>query len=222
MSRPQHATLGRDELCTLRRAAAMAHTVGAISLRLSAGGTTIVDVVPAANSAPLDRWRAARTPGARIDPCGFRTAVGRAWEDHRAGRHVGLVGLSDAAAEPLTVTWTVGAPGKLIGFGAVRAMCATRMIWAFASVLAPEALAELLAGFAADGVPQPAMGDDLAAKLIHDDVLEATVVHVEASCLGPRDPPTSSTVRVLDEVLRRMLAAVGAAEVIDELNCRQL
>jgi hypothetical protein len=53
-------------------------------------------------------------------------------------------------------------------------------------------------------------------------VLEATVVHVEASCLGPRDPPTSSTVRLLDEVLRRMLAAVGAAEVVDELNCRQL
>jgi hypothetical protein len=201
----------------------MAHTVGAISLRLSAGGTTIVDVVPAVNSAPLDRWRAERTPGARIDPCGFRTAVGRAWEDHRAGRQVGLVGLRDDEAEPpLTVTWTVGPPGKLIGFGGVRAMCATRMVWAFASVLAPDALAELLAGVAAEGVPEPALGDELGAKLIHDDVLEATVVHVEASWLGPRDPPTSSTVRVLDEVLRRMLAAVGAAEVVAELNCRQL
>jgi hypothetical protein len=221
MGRPHHATLGRDELRTLRRAAAMAHTIGAISLRLSAGGTTIVDVVPP--DAPIDRWRAEPAPGARIDPCGFRIAVGRAWEDHCAGRHVGLVGLRDDAAEPpLTVTWTVGSPGTLIGFGGVRAMCATRMVWAFASVLRPETLAELLTGFAANGGPDPALGDDLAAKLIHDDVLAATVVHVEASCLGQRDPPTSSTVRLLDEVLRRMLAAVGAAEVVDELNCRQL
>jgi hypothetical protein len=221
MSRPHHATLGRDELRTLRRAAAMAHTLGAISLRLSAGGTTMVDVVPA--EAPIDRWRAERAPGTRIDPCGFRMAVGRAWEDHCAGRQVGLVGLSDDEAEPpLTVTWKVGPPGKLIGFGGVRAMCATQMVWAFASVLAPDALSELLAGVAAEGVPEPALGDELAAKLIHDDVLEATVVHVEASCLGPRDPPTSSTVRVLDEVLRRMLAAVGAAEVVAELDCRQL
>jgi hypothetical protein len=201
----------------------MAHTIGAISLRLSAGGTTIVDVVPSAGGAPVDVWRAERAPGARIDPCGFRVAVGRAWEDHRAGRQVGLVGVSDDGSEPpLTVSWTVGPPGKLIGFGGVRALCATRMVWAFASVLPPGVLSALLAGIADDGVAAPAMGDELTAKLIHDDVLEATVVHVEASCGGPHDPPAAATVRVLDEVLRRMLAAVGAAEVVEELSAPQL
>jgi hypothetical protein len=218
MSRPHRTTLGRDELRTLRRAAAMAHTLGAISLRLSAGGSTIVDVVPNDGSVPVDPWRAERTSRPQMDPCGFRMAVARAWEDHCAGRVVGLAGRRDDETEPpLTVTWTVGGPGKLIGLGAVRAVCAARMVWAFASVLAPPALSNLLAGVAADGAIGPPLGDDLAAKLIHDDLLETTVVHVE---VGP--PPTSSTVRMLDEVLRRMLAAVGAAEVVEALSADQL
>ncbi len=47
--------------------------------------------------------------------------------------------------------------------------------------------------------------DGIAARLVHDELLGATVVHVEA------DPPVST--RVLDEVLRRMVAVVGAAEL---------
>jgi len=220
MSRPHRTTLSREELRTLRRAAAMAHTLGAISLRLTAGGSTIVDVVPTDSSIPIDRWRAERTAVALMDPCGFRMAVARAWEDHCAGREVGLVGLSDDETErPLSVTWTVGPPGKLIGLGAVRAVCAARMVWAFASVLAPPTLSTLLAGVATDGGTVPPLGDELAAKLIHDELLETTVVHVE---VGPPEPPTSSTVRMLDEVLRRMLAAVGAAEVVDALSADQL
>jgi hypothetical protein len=64
----------------------------------------------------------------------------------------------------LTVTWTVGPPGTLLGLGAVWALGATQ------------------------------------------------AVHIEAD---PAVPLTRSTVRTLDEVLRRILAAVGAAEVVD-------
>jgi hypothetical protein len=209
MNRHDPTTLGHDELATLRRAAAMAHTVGGIGLRLSAGGITIADVVPPAG-APLDRWLA---PGPRVDPCGFRIAVANAWEDHRAGRRVGLVGLDgNEQGGPLTVTWTVGAPGKLLGLGAVRALCATRAVWAFASVLPPDRLATVVVDVSTGEAPSPPLGDELAAKLICDDLLDVTVVHIEAD---PPVPPTRSIVPTLDEVLRRMLAAVGAAEVVD-------
>ena len=86
------------------------------------------------------------------------------------------------------------------------------MVWAFASVLAPDELSAVMS--ALDGQPDGVARlttDGLAARLVHDDLLDATVVHVEA------DPPGSSTTRVLDEVLRRMVAAVAATEVVDAL-----
>lgn len=129
MNRHDPTVLDHDELATLRRAAAMAHAVGTIGLRLRAGGTTIADVVPP-SGAPVDEWLA---PGPRIDPCG-------------------------------------------------------------------------------DGAPSVPFGDELEAMLICDDLLDVTVVHIEAD---PTVQPTRSIVRSLDEVLRRMLAAVGAAEVVD-------
>jgi hypothetical protein len=215
MFHPHATVLDDHQLATLRRAAAMAHTTGAIGLRLSAAGVTIADVVPhpTEHDVPLDRWRAERAPGPRIDPCAFRLAVARAWEDHGDGRRVGLIGLDDHAA--LTVTWTVGPPGKLLGFGAVRTRCASRMVWAFASLLAPAALSAVLTEVAASAAAPPdTIGDALAAQLIHDELLDATVVHVE---LDPAGPPASSCTRILDEVLRRMVAAVGA-EVIDAFS----
>ena len=100
------------------------------------------------HAVPVDPWRAETTPGLRIDPCGFRLAVAKAWADHTAGRQVGLAGMDDG--EALEVTWTVGPPGRLLGFGAVRTLCATRMVWAFASLLAPSALSAVLTDVAAD------------------------------------------------------------------------
>jgi hypothetical protein len=208
---PHPTVLGDDQLCTLRRAAAMAHTTGAIGLRLSSGGTTIADVIPFHDGVPVDPWRAERAPGLRIDPCGFRLAVAKAWADHTGGCGVGLVGLH--SGEALDVTWTVGPPGKLLGFGAVRTLCASRMVWAFASLLAPTTLSTVLAEVAAaSDAPSSVIGDGLAAQLIHDDQLEATVVHIDVDPTvdSPALPP-----RLLDEVLRRMVAAVGAAEVVE-------
>ena len=124
MFQPHTTVLDDDQLCGLRRAAAMAHTTGAVGLRLSSGGVTIADVVPLDNDPGIhiDRWRAETTTSLRIDPCGFRLAVAKAWADHSAGCRVRLVGLE--AGEPLEVTWTVGPPGRLLGFGAVRTLCA--------------------------------------------------------------------------------------------------
>jgi hypothetical protein len=210
-----HTALGDDELSTLRRAAAMAHTTGAVGLRLCAGDVAIADVIPHDGAGPHERARVEPGPCLCVDPCEFRLAVARAWHDHTAGRRVGLVGLDRGDA--LKVTWTVGPPGRLIGLGAVRARCANRSVWAFASLLAPSALAGVLTEVAAACAGPPAALDDgLAAQLIHDELLDATVVHIE---VDPVDAPAAPP-RVLDEVLRRMVAAAGAAEVVETLAGR--
>jgi hypothetical protein len=187
-------------LAALRRAAVMAHTVGTISLRLTAGDEQIVDVRPAPSGGSGD--------GRTIDPCGFRMAVARAWADHEMGREIGLIGLGPTDA--LDIEWSVAAPGRDLGFGAVRAVCAGRVVWAFASVLDPAELSAVMAELDSDRDDIVAgASDGIAARLVHDELLGATVVHVEA------DPPVST--RVLDEVLRRMVAVVAAAELTVEL-----
>lgn len=190
-------------LVALRRAAVMAHTVGTISLRLTASGEHIVDV---RSDHPTVGGRGC--PGRIVDPCGFRMAVARAWADHEAGREIGLIGLGPS--DDLDIAWSVAAPGADLGFGGVRTSCGGRMVWAFASVLPTDELSNVLSTL--DGDRDDIVGrstDGLAARLVHDDLLGATVIHVEA------DPPGSSTTRVLDEVLRRMVATVGAAELVE-------
>ena len=134
-------------------------------------------------------------------------AVARAWADHEMGREIGLVGLGPT--DELDIAWSVAAPGQDLGFGAVRAVCGGRVVWAFASILDPEELSAVMAELDSDGDVVGQVGDGIAARLVHDSLLGATVVHVEA------DPPVST--RLLDEVLRRMIAVVGAAELTREL-----
>lgn len=188
----------------------MAHTVGAIGLQLTAGGRTIVTVEPGPVSGPHRSSHPSRPT--TVDPCGFRIAVARAWNDHLGGQEVGVVGLDDCS--DLAIGWRVSSPGALLGFGAVRAPCADRMVWAFASLLSPDELGGVVRGLHAatsrDG-GEPAAPDGLAARLVRDDLLDATVVHVEA------DRPGTATTRMLDEVVRRMLAAVAAAELVNDL-----
>jgi hypothetical protein len=184
----------------------MAHAVGTISLHLGAGGERIVDVRPDAARGRLSTVRL-------VDPCGFRMAVARAWADHEQGREIGLIGLGPS--DELQIDWSVAAPGANLGFGAVRAVCAGRVVWAFASVLDPAELSAVLAGMSGehDDVAEH-VADDIVARLVHDELLGATVVHVEADQLTSFTSaahPSVST-RVLDEVLRRMVAVVGAAE----------
>ena len=177
----------------------MAHTVGAISLRLTGGGEHIVDVGPDVDP-PVDRRR-------RIDPCGFRIAVARACGDQATDREIALIGL--AWRTDLDIAWTVTPPGAHLGLGAVRAPCAGRMVWAFASILTPDDLAPVLRDLDGEaGGTARLTTAGLAAHLVHDELLRVTVVHVEA------DPPGTSTMRVLDEVLRRIVAAVATTEIV--------
>jgi hypothetical protein len=186
-------------MAALRRAAVMAHTVGGITLRLSAGGTHLVEVRPDPGVGPPSPHRV-------TDPCGFRMAVARAWADFELGREIGLIGVGPA--DELDIDWSVAPPGRPLGFGAVRACCADRTVWAFASVLDTPTLSSVM-GTLEDG-PDDVVArvvDGLAARLVRDDVLGATVVHVES--------PAGSPTRVLDEVLRRMVAVVGTAELLE-------
>lgn len=178
-------------LAALRRAAVMAHTVGGISVRLSSGGTAIVEVAPGSCARHL------------MDPCRFRSAVAKAWADHRSGHEIGLIGLEPS--EQLTIDWSVAAPGRDLGLGAVRAACGGRLVWAFASVLPTDELLCVLGALDDDHDVVGGPADGLVARLVHDELLDATVIHVQV------DPPVST--RILDEVLRRMMAVVGAAEV---------
>jgi hypothetical protein len=85
------------------------------------------------------------------------------------------------------------------------------MVWAFASILDQSALTDVIGALDTGGdavVGRAAEG--LTARLVRDDQLAATVVHVESAVTAPT--------RVLDEVLRRMVAVVGAAELIDALR----
>jgi hypothetical protein len=185
-------------MAALRRAAVMAHTVGTITLRLSAGGEHLVEVRPDPAARPCPPHRVA-------DPCGFRMAVARAWADFEAGREIGLIGLGPH--DELDIDWAVAPPGQDLGFGAVRAGCGDRVVWAFASVLDTAALTDVVGGLG-DGLDDLVTRtvDGLSARLVRDDLLGATVVHVES---GPAAPT-----RVLDEVLRRMVAVVGTAELL--------
>jgi hypothetical protein len=136
-------------------------------------------------------------------------AIAQAWADFEAGREIGLVGL--APGDELDIDWAVAAPGQDLGFGAVRAPCGDRMVWAFASILEPPALTAVMGDL--DAGPDDAVGrvvEGLAARLVLDELLGATVVHVEAAVVAPT--------RVLDEVLRRMVAVVGAAELLAALG----
>ena len=111
-------------------------------------------------------------------------------------------------------------------------------MWAFASVLDPAELSAVMAELDGDDDIVAGACDGIAARLVHDDLLDATVVHVEVdptssfvpagngrSPLAPslarsgtREARTAASTRVLDEVLRRMVAVVGAAELTRELT----
>ncbi len=120
MDRAGSTALTDGGLAALRRAAVMAHTVGAITLRLTAAGERIVDVVPHAENGPCrpPNHMPSAIPARVVDPCGFRMAVARAWADHLAGREIGLVGLEHT--EDLGIGWAVDAPGRHLGFGSVQ------------------------------------------------------------------------------------------------------
>ncbi len=197
------------ELAALRRAAALARLVSHVELDVVDGGTPTVRVEahPCRHGAEPGRLR-------RIHPCGFHDAVARAWDDHRDGRRVGLIG----GRGPLELVWRVPAPGADLGFGTLRTTCAGRFVWAFASLLSVDDLVDVLADVGSPPLGGAERGDDaLSARLAPDARLGATVVHVDAdvhaASLG-RAVDTVALVRAIDDVMVTLLAAVTAAELL--------
>ena len=140
-------------------------------------------------------------------------AVARAWADHEMGREIGLVGLGPT--DELDIEWSVAAPGQDLGFGAVRAVCAGRVVWAFASVLDPAELSDVMAELDGDPTtssPAPPTASPPASSTTTCSTPPSSTSRRIRVVVRPRRATAVST-RVLDEVLRRMVAVVGAAEL---------
>lgn len=198
----RRGVLDEHELVAVRRAAAIVHAVGGLSLTLRSGVSVLARVNPWVHPSRDDRWR-------QLSAGAFRNAVAKAWTDHRAGEQVSVDGLT---GDGLEVDWDVRPPGASLGFGAVRAWCGGRMVWVLASVLEPERLGSVLDG--ADGatdITPPAIAG-LEANMIHDERLAISVVHIES------DPLDLASTAILDEVLLRLVAATTTAELLASLS----
>ena len=190
-------------LAALRRAAVMAHTVGTISLRLTAGDERDRRRPP--------RSAAARSCGGRVDrpvrlPHGRRPGLGRPRDGPRDRPR-------SASARPTSSTSSgrVAAPGHDLGFGAVRAVCGGRMVWAFASILDPPSCPT---SWPAGRRPRRHRRRAQRRHRRPPRPRRAARRHRRPR----RGRPARSSTRVLDEVLRRMVAVVGAAELTMELG----
>lgn len=205
-----------DDLTRLRRAAAMAHTVGGLMLRVRAGGPSgrlAATVLPTVRS----HAELLHPAGVVVDPCAFRMAVAKAWDDHRAGRTVALASAGwsrdgECDAPGIDVEWALASPGRLLGFGGVRTTCADRLVWALPSLLTPAELVDTLQTVDDAVDPTASLLHAVEARLIRDELLDVTVVYVEVE-------PTASTplTPLLDEVIRRLVAASTASELVASL-----
>lgn len=211
---PGDARLDDDDIAGLRRAAAMAHALGGLTIRLRSHGRVLATVAP--GDGPPHRHHPAAGPV--LDACGFRRAVARAWADHRAGQRVAV---ADQHVGSLDIEWEVTPPGRLLGFGGVRRQCGGRMVWALPSLLAPGDLTRVLDDVddaAADGgILAPSLLESVEARLVRDDLLGVSVVHVEADRSSPPLPtgPASRLVGLLDEAVARLVAASAVAELLE-------
>jgi len=197
--------LHAHEIAALRRAAAMAHTVAGVALTLRSGGRPLASVMP--GTEPTGVHPARSTP--ILSPCGFRNAVAKAWTDHERGQRVALIGQDRCG---LDVEWSLRQPGAMLGFGGVRTQWAGRVIWAMASLLPPETLAVALDDARDEPSGSLLVADGLEARMVRDELLEVSIVHVEAEYVSP------ALVAAVDEVIRHFVAATAAAELIGSLS----
>lgn len=188
----------------------MAHTVGGITIRLQSAGRVLATVLPAGAHDGTTLHPAA---GPVLDSCGFRIAVAKAWNDHQSGQRVALIGqhVSD-----LEIDWTIARPGRLLGFGGVRTQCAGRMVWAMPSLLSPADLGTVLEEVdtcheaIAGDAPQSLL-DSMEGRLVRDELLGVSVVHVEV------DRAPAQLMVLLDEVICRLVAASAVAELLESV-----
>lgn len=227
----------------------MAHTVGGITIRLQSAGRVLATVLPAGSDDPSAHRATGPTAhrasgptthrasgptthpavGPVLDSCGFRIAVAKAWNDHQSGQRVALIGqhVSD-----LEIDWTIARPGRLLGFGGVRTQCAGRMVWAMPSLLSSADLGTVLEEVdscheAVAGDAPQSFFDSVEARLVRDDLLGISVVHIEVDPAAahphhpaatlPHHPAPAQLMVLLDEVICRLVAASAVAELLESV-----
>jgi hypothetical protein len=157
-------------------------------------------------------------PAPVLDSCGFRMSVARAWCDHQEGQRVALAG---QVVDDLSVEWTIAPPGQMLGFGGMRTQCGGHLVWALPSLLTPDALTEVLEQvddpdeLTAAGAA-PSVLAAVEARLVRDDLLGVSVVHIEVRPDQLTGAPPR-LVPMLDEVTRRLVAASAAAELMQSV-----
>jgi hypothetical protein len=197
--------LHAHEIAALRRAAAMAHTVAGIALTLRSRGKPLASVMPGAEPSAIHPTR----PIPVLSPCGFRSAVAKARDDHERGQRIALIG-QDCCG--LDVEWSLRQPGALLGFGGVRMQWAGRVVWAMASLLPPDTLAAALDDKGDVPATSFFVADGLEARMVRDELLDVSIVHVESERVS------AQLVAAVDEVIRRFIATTAAAELIESLS----
>jgi hypothetical protein len=153
-----------DGLASLRMAATLALTLPTVRVRISSPTRVLAEV----------GWHL-DGEGARLRPCAFRMAVGRAWCQRRQGVEVDFCGLGDS---PPLITVDVG-PGERILPGDVYQVRAEAGGWhhVLPTLLPPEGCHAVLG---LDGPPLQ----------FHDDpVTGVTLVHAETEDPDPDRPP---------------------------------
>ena len=197
--------LHAHEIAALRRAAAMAHTVAGIALTLRSRGKPLASVMPGAEPSATHMKR----PIPVLSPCGFRSAVAKARDDHERGQRIALIG-QDCCG--LDVEWSLRQPGALLGFGGVRMQWAGRVVWAMASLLPRDTLAAALDDTGDVPATSFFVADGLEARMVRDELLDVSIVHVESERVS------AQLVAAVDEVIRRFIATTTAAELIESLS----
>ena len=190
-----------DGFVALRIAATLTHSLPGVRLRLRHDGEVLLDV--AAEGTSLD-------PGARlaVTPCGFRTAVIRAWDQARAGRRLTFLDLpphTDPAID-------LGVPpcGHTFPGGIHRVATVGRDVYAFATTSARAAAQDEIERHAAE-IASPLGVRGIGLR--HDEGTDICLVYAEVD----------HDRRVLAEpgvvgLLEDLLARVTVRGLIDELT----
>lgn len=99
--------LSERGLVDLRRAATLAHRYPTLRARVGQNGETLLEVTGHPDPAP--------TGAVRTSPCAFRSAVVSAWSQHRSGRRMRLLDLTeDPQIEIRTVAGGAILPGDVV------------------------------------------------------------------------------------------------------------
>jgi hypothetical protein len=195
-------TLSPSCLLALRRSATLAHALP-VGARLRVDDTVVLlvrraDDPPHRDEAPVGR---ALHHVRVVSPCGFRAAVGAAYEASREGRRVAL---RDATSEP-AVDLAVRLPDVALPGGGVRCRSGRTVVWAVPTVLDRAAAKACLA------VWRPEAPPSVHVEHHWDPVTDIGILSFELDLTDTR------ACRAGDRVALELAAHVAVTELLDDL-----